>query len=273
MTRHSKNPNARAFYSNTERSKLGWGSSSERLGVDSQLPFGYCCLSLQPAKFPMASPQGWIFDRNVVVEYLANEREGLKAKLANWEADQKRIAAESDVNRIKSKQLQKSWQQSESGLGCVVSKSDPSASKKRGIDEVSKSDARAGSFWVAPAAVAGQVGLSTKPDTTPRCPMSGEKLRFKDLIPVNFEMALPSESDKGMFSCALTKRPITHQQAVLIKPSGIVVLESAFQQSVKPDDLRCPVTGAQLEPSDIIKLKTGGTSFSAHSKVEVRLHK
>lgn len=215
----------------------------------------------------MASSQGWIFHRDAVVEYLARERENLKAKLQAWEEANDPLKRRDSEERSRSSQLRHTWKESEQN---VIS------SKKRSISEVEGS--KPNSFWIAanpsPAQDSGNKGsLGERPDTTPRCPMSGEKLRFKDLVPVNFEMTSDGDHEKGMFCCAITKRPITHQQALLIKPSGVVVLESAFKQSLDRNDARCPVTGAPLTKSDIIRLQVGGTSYSAHNKVEVKVHK
>ena len=214
----------------------------------------------------MASIQGWIFDRDAVVEYLAREREELKAKFQAWEKASDSLKKRDSEEKSRSSQLD-AWNESEKN---VIS------SKKRSISEVEGS--KPNSFWIAanpsPAQDSGNKGsLGERPDTTPLCPMSGDKLRFKDLVPVNFEMTSDGDHEKGMYCCAITKRPITHQQALLVKPSGVVVLESAFKQSLDRHDARCPVTGAQLIKSDIIRLQVGGTSYSAHNKVEVKVHK
>lgn len=229
MTRHSKNANARSFVTNYERSKqqasarFGQGSSSE-----GRVPFGFCCLTLRRAKNALASPQGWIFDKDAVVEYLVAERERLKE------------IAEASVKTKEDK----------TGRG-----NSESSSKKRSLEEISK---RAGSFWVSPPESSASVRAPdpSKPiDVHPRCPMSGEKLRLKDLVPVKLE-----GDEKDVFSCAISKRPITHQQALLLKPSGMVVLESAFKQTV-PDGSRCPLTGMSLGPHDIIKLQKGNSNI------------
>jgi nitric oxide synthase-interacting protein len=228
MTRHSKNANARSFVTNYERSKqqalarFGQGSSSE-----GRVPFGFCCLTLRRAKNALASPQGWIFDKDAVVEYLVAERERLKE------------IAEASVKTKEDK----------TGTG-----NSESSSKKRSLEEISK---RAGSFWVSPPeSTSVRAPDLPKPiDVHPRCPMSGEKLRLKDLVPAKLE-----GDEKDVFSCAISKRPITHQQALLLKPSGMVVLESAFKQTV-PDGSRCPLTGMSLGPHDIIKLQKGNSNI------------
>ena len=228
MTRHSKNANARSFVSSEERSKSKNAIERERSSVaGSRLPFGFCCLTLRPAKNPVASPQGWIFDKDAVVEFLVSEKDLLGERLAAWDA--RHVAA--ITQPIKD-------------------------SKKRCSDEIS---GRSKSFWVNPASAGTDeraVLLGDRPDTTPRCPMSGEKLRLKELVAVKLESTTVAEADKGIYSCAISRRPITHQQALLLKPSGIVVLESAFKETV-PDGSRCPISGMPLSGSDVIKLQKG----------------
>ena len=101
-----------------------------------------------------------------------------------------------------------------------------------------------------------------------------------------------------MFCCAVSKKAITHQQAVLLKPSGVVLLEDSYEKVVKKGKVRaeaargipaeesgwslrspglvpelahevCPVTAKKLHDGDVIKLHMGGTSFAAHNEVEV----
>mmetsp|Transcript_5245 Transcript_5245/g.9333 ORF Transcript_5245/g.9333 Transcript_5245/m.9333 type:complete len:133 (+) Transcript_5245:650-1048(+) len=100
--------------------------------------------------------------------------------------------------------------------------------------------------------------------------MSGKKLRVKDLIPVKFEVSeqklLQEGGGLGVFCCAVSKHPITHQKAVLLKPSGQVVLESVLKDCVLKD-MTCPITGKKLKgKEDILELQMGGTGFSAHNK-------
>lgn len=46
--RHSKNAGDKHHFTYAEKAAANVGSITQRLGTDSQLPFGYCCLSLQP---------------------------------------------------------------------------------------------------------------------------------------------------------------------------------------------------------------------------------
>jgi len=111
-------------------------------------------------------------------------------------------------------------------------------------------------------------------DTTTKCPTSGARLRVRDLIPVKFEVSDQAMFDngggRGVFCCAVTKQPIIHQQAVLLKPSGHVVLDSVLADCVYKDK-RCPATGVNIRgPCDVLKLQRGGSGFAAHNDVQVK---
>ena len=220
-----------------ERQKILGKRKDTLADGESRHPFGFCCLTLQPPKFPMASIQGWIFDKDAVVEFITSERDDLKRQLDEWEQSEK------ETLKLSSK-----------GSGRV------DASGKHAKDE-----SRPRSFWTSVSSehssgVVSRPRVVSKPDSTPKCPVSGCKLRFKDLIPVRLESTSDEDAERGVYSCAISKRHIGHQQALLIKPSGIVVLESAFKTSCAPDSLRCPVSGAQLAPTDIIRLQKGSPS-------------
>ena len=51
---------------------------TQRLGTESQLPFGYCCLSMHPAEEAVVSPSGHIYSREFILEYLLTKSKELK---------------------------------------------------------------------------------------------------------------------------------------------------------------------------------------------------
>ena len=62
-----------------ERSQLK-GTVVERLGTDSQLPFGYCSLSLTPIDGDaVISPSGRLYSKEAIYEYLLQKSRDLKA--------------------------------------------------------------------------------------------------------------------------------------------------------------------------------------------------
>merc|ERR1712039_916864 len=92
--------------------------------------------------------------------------------------------------------------------------------------------------------------------------------------PIKFDVTdqkmLDKGGDKGVFCCAISKHPIVHQKAVLIKPSSQVVLESVVKDMVLKE-LVCPITNIKLKgPEDLLKLQSGGTGFAAHNDVEAK---
>merc|ERR1719263_1683095 len=146
--------------------------------------------------------------------------------------------------------------------------------KKGELLMVDKATQREGNFWIKETTQTAAPAELQKVDTTVRCPMSGKKLRVKDLIPVKFEVTdqkmMDRGGEKGVFCCAVSKHPITHQKAVLIKPSGVVVLESVVKDMVLKD-LVCPITGKKLKgKEDLLNLQAGGTGFSAHNKTTAK---
>jgi nitric oxide synthase-interacting protein len=76
--RHSKNAGDKHHFTYEERKELGYGTQKVRYGADSQLVFGNCCLCLQAAKEPMATPSGHIYCRECIIEYLLAKTRDLK---------------------------------------------------------------------------------------------------------------------------------------------------------------------------------------------------
>ncbi|KAF4753183.1 hypothetical protein FOZ62_017861 [Perkinsus olseni] len=284
MTRHSQNQTDRAFITSDERRKCGFGQVTERIGAESQLPFGMCCISLRPAKEPMASPTtGYIYDKSTVVEYLVKERARIKEEMALYEQQEASKKAFEDLKEQQkdAKRAQK-FQSTMSELGRQSEPSSVSMNKDEAARSVGvpipwehKSEARAKSFWAAEEMPEFQKECKKPESLVPGCPMTGKKLRLKDLVPVKFELtndAKGKDTDyAGMYCCAVSKKPITHQRCVLLRPSGVVIIEKVFDELVKnTEDPRCPVTGKKLDlKKDVIRLQPGGTGFCSHNKVEV----
>jgi len=295
MSRHSRHSNDRSFYTAKERADAGYSvTKKEVLGTDCFLPFGHCALSLKAPKNPVATPDGYIYDKEYILDYLLTQKLELQAKAKKFEDQEKRKAKKQDMEKQEAelKELE-NFQKVDQGLLSedyrhkrarekaeyvvpgVVDDGKEKRRKKGELLIVDKADMRAGSFWAASSTLTAAPALLKQVDTTVKCPMSGKKLRAKDLIPVTFEVTdqkmIDRGGDKGVFCCAVSKHPITHQKAVVIKPSGIVVLESILKDMVLKD-MVCPITGKKLESKekDILPLQAGGTGFAAHNKTSAK---
>ncbi|TRZ07883.1 hypothetical protein HGM15179_019222, partial [Zosterops borbonicus] len=78
MTRHGKNCTAGAVYSYHERKKdtaaSGYGTQRVRVGRDAIKDFDCCCLSLQPCRDPVVTPEGFLYEREAIVGYLLHQK-------------------------------------------------------------------------------------------------------------------------------------------------------------------------------------------------------
>lgn len=291
MSRHSKHSNDRSFYTHAERKQAGYAfTSKEILGSDCFLPFGYCGLSLKAPKNAVCTPDGHIFDREFILEFLLNQKLELQAKQKAYEEqERKKARKEASEKRVEDNREVEDFQRGEQSilsndhrhkraLDLKVKEEQVEGAPEKKLRKgemlnVDKADLRAKSFWTkefTPNAAPMQL---QKVDTITRCPMSGKKLRAKDLIPIKFEVVdqklYEAGGGKGVFCCALSKHSITHQQAVLLKPSGQVILESVYKDIVQKE-MKCPISGKPLKESDILKLQMGGTGFSAHNEIEAK---
>eukprot|EP00439_Symbiodinium_sp_Y106_P053107 s5404_g7.t1 len=290
MSRHSKHSNDRMFFTAKERADAGYSKTrKEVMGTDCFLPFGFCGLTLKAPKDPVATPDGHIFDREAILEYLLQQKLDIQAEQKKFEEqerqrEQRLLSADKEVQL---KELE-AFTNAEQGLLSqdhrhkraleqvdAVREGVPEKKLRRGeLLVVDKSQLRAKSFWTkefTPTAAPTEV---KKVDATTRCPMTGKKLKVKDLIPVKMEIAdqklMDQGGGKGVYCCAVSKNAIIHQQALLLKPSGVVILESVWKDIVSKE-MKCPVTGKKLRgEEDLLKLERGGSGFSAHNDVEAK---
>jgi nitric oxide synthase-interacting protein len=89
-TRHSKHSGDRGFYTFSElhSSDRFGGSRTERISGDSQLPFGYCPLSLVPIEEAVVSPSGRMYSREAILDYLVQKMQDIKRMTAAYEKQQ-----------------------------------------------------------------------------------------------------------------------------------------------------------------------------------------
>lgn len=291
MSRHSKHSNDRMFFTAKERADAGYSKTrKEVMGTDCFLPFGFCGLSLKAPKDPVATPDGNIFDREAILECLLQQKLEIQAQQKKFDEQERkkeqRLKALDQEDELR--QLEE-FTRAEQGLlsqdlrhkraleqaESKGSDGGPEKKLRKGeLLKVDKSELRAKSFWTkefTPTAAPTEI---KKVDTSTRCPVTGKKLKVKDLISVKMDVAdqklLDQGGGKGVFCCAVSKNPIVFQQALLLKPSGVVILESVWKDIVSKE-MKCPVTGKKLKgEEDILKLTTGGSGFSAHNDVEAK---
>ena len=94
----------------------------QRLGQDSQLPFGYCALSLKPAVHPVASPSGHIYSKEAIYEYLITAKEKLAKERKLYEEQMERLEAEKRAALEKEKHAEiEGFVKTQEGLAVSVS--------------------------------------------------------------------------------------------------------------------------------------------------------
>lgn len=78
MTRHSKNATAGPTYTYHEKNKdskqSGYGTKDVRLSKDAIKEFDCCSLSLQPCRNPVITPDGWIYEKEAILEYILHKK-------------------------------------------------------------------------------------------------------------------------------------------------------------------------------------------------------
>lgn len=296
--RHSKNNNDSAVFSRHEREAAGYGSVTMRVGSDSQLPFGYCALTLKPVVDPVVSPSGHLYSREAIIEYLLTKTQELKKQRAIYEAQQQereedalREAAAEQEDKARAfieKQTSATAAVAASRSVTGPKKSEQQERREKFLEQhhskmivVDKEDRREDlkrtSFWLPQCAPEVKDAGVDKPDKRPRSPMTGEPLRAKDLLPISITVD-PEWSDakaaegRGKFICAVSRNAITSQPAVLLKNTGVVLLEKVAQELAMPT-MTCPVTGKPFKESDVLRIQSGGTGFAASGKVEVKKYR
>lgn len=233
MTRHARNCTAGAVYTYHEKKKdaaaSGYGTQSERVGKDSVKSFDCCSLTLQPCRNPVVTKEGYLFDKEAILEYIIAKKTEYTRKLKQYEkqlkkdeAEKKELAdAEKEANLIK-------FMSREKNISNSGSSSQPSTSSS--VSNLANGKHKElPSFWVPSQLPDAKLSKVEKPDPTVYCPISGKPLKMKDLIEVNWTLVKDPDDKKSLI--AKENRymcPVTHDILSNAVPCAIIRLVILF---------------------------------------------
>ncbi|XP_066498100.1 nitric oxide synthase-interacting protein [Hoplias malabaricus] len=300
MTRHGKNCTAGAVYTYHEKKKdtaaSGYGTQRVRLGKDAIKDFDCCCLSLQPCRDPVLTEDGYLYEREAILEYILHQKTEIAKKMKAYEKQKQALKSESQlescseerekvekfkkregsivskpINPFISGRSKETPSPNDSVSSSLSSSSSASAMSESvaSSSSLSSSSSSLPSFWIPSLTPEAKPTLLKKPSKTVLCPMSGRSLKMSDLITVRFtpldpsldRVALLTRQDR--YVCAVTKDTLGNSvPCAVLRPSGAVVTLECVEKLIRKDMID-PVSGEKLREKDIIVLNRGGTGFAA----------
>ncbi|KAK7076894.1 hypothetical protein SK128_002408 [Halocaridina rubra] len=278
MTRHSKNCTASSVYSYHEKKKdakvSGYGSLNVRYGKDGVKDFDCCSLSLHPCRDPVITPDGYLFDRESILEYIITKKNEINRKIKEFEKQCKKEENElAELGAAEHRSQVEKFLSTEKAVASASQAAQKGESSKGNSNEPSVSNMVAGrdkklpSFWIPSLTPGNKETKLKKPEKTVYCPISGKPLKAKDLLPVKFTLADPNsksslEGQRERYKCPVTGDILRNNvTCAILKPTGDVVTMECV--SLIKKDMIHPLTGQPLKESDIIELQRGGTGFAS----------
>lgn len=273
MTRHSKNCTAGTVYTYHERHRdtkaSGYGSKSARFGKDSIKDFDCCCLTLQPCRNPVVTPEGFLFDKESILEYIIQQKKQIARKLKEFDKQLNR--AKEEQKELAQAELETKKQKLISHVEAPSDKMVAGSSK----DDTSICNMKNGkntelpSFWIPAMTPDAAPTKVEKPDEKVRCPMSNRPIKLKDLMDVKFTPINDRDSKTALISkqaryvCAVTNDVLGNSvPCAVLKTSGNVVTIECVEKLIKKDMLD-PINGKKMTDKDIIPLQRGSSGYSA----------
>ncbi|XP_065171767.1 nitric oxide synthase-interacting protein homolog [Atheta coriaria] len=276
MTRHARNCTAGAVYTYHEKKKdaaaSGYSTNSKRLGKDSVKDFDCCSLSLQPCRNAVITKDGYLFDKEVILQYIITKKNEYSRKLKEYERLKKKEddELEQKVMEATDKKIN-NFLNSENN---IVSKPIDGFKSEASTSSASISNMENGrnkvlpSYWVPGQLKEAEKPKVEKPDSKIPCPISGKPLKAKDLIPVKFTPVKDASDKKSLiakenrYMCAITHDILSNSvPCAVLKPTGDVVTMECIEKIIKKDWIH-PLTDQKLTEKDIIVMQRGGTGYS-----------
>jgi len=304
MTRHSKNCTAGAVYSYHEKKKdteaSGWGTERARFNKDSMQQFDCCNLSLQPCKDPVITPDGYLYEREAIIEYMIQQKRLIAKKLKDYErhkakeeVEQKRLLEEKKGERVKEFMKQEGsiltkpldpFKKSPLALIKPESSGTKSSTPTDDAGEPQPGPSASGclsnmsganktalpAFWIPSLTPDDKGKLVKKPDTKVVCPMTKKPLAMKHLIPVKFTMVKDGDTKTHLLNkqlryvCAVTGDALGNSvPCAVLRHSGAVVTQESVEKILRLDTpMRDPITAQVMTDKDIIYMQRGASGFA-----------
>lgn len=300
MTRHSRNCTAGAVYSYHEKKKdteaSGWGTEKARFSKDSMQEFDCCNLSLQPCKDPVITPDGYLYEREAIIEYMVQQKRQIAKQLKAYERqkgkeemEQQRLVQEKKDERVKQFMKQEGSIISkplDPFKGSLLALIKPDGGKKSTTsDEPQPGPSTAGAinnmseenkaslpaFWLPSLTPDDKGHLVKKPDTKVVCPMTKKPLAMKHLITVKFTKVKDGDDKTHVLNkqlryvCAVTGDALGNSvPCSVLRHSGAVVTQESVEKILKLDSpMRDPINSQVMTDKDIIYMQRGASSFAA----------
>lgn len=296
MTRHGKNCTAGAVYTYHEKKKdtaaSGYGTQNIRLSRDAVKDFDCCCLSLQPCHDPVVTPDGYLYEREAILEYILHQKKEIARQMKAYEKQRgARREEQKELQRAAAKDQVRGFLEKEAAIvSRPLNPFTPKTSPGNGPDDTQPGpsagttgkdkdkDRALPSFWIPSLTPEAKATKLEKPSRTVTCPMSGKPLRMSDLTPVRFTLLDSSVDRVGLITrseryvCAVTRDSLSNATpCAVLRPSGAVVTLECVEKLIRKDMVD-PVNGEKLTDRDIIVLQRGGTGF-AGSGVKLQAEK
>ncbi|CAD7080759.1 unnamed protein product [Hermetia illucens] len=281
MTRHARNCTAGAVYTYHEKKKdassSGYGTQSRRIGKDSVKSFDCCSLTLQPCRHPVITKDGYLFDKEAILQYIITKKNEYSRKLKEYEKQRKiEEAEEAQLSAVEEQRRLEKFINTEKNIvtksslaiGSKIDKSQfPSTSSS--ISNMSNgNDKSLPSFWVPSQTPSAKAAKAKKPDPTIYCPVSQKPLKAKDLIDIKFTLVDDKDDKRSLilkenrYMCPITHDILSNSvPCAVIRTTGDVITLECFEKIIKKDWMH-PLTGEKLTEKDIIILQRGGTGYS-----------
>ncbi|XP_049999493.1 nitric oxide synthase-interacting protein-like isoform X2 [Alexandromys fortis] len=259
MTRHAKNCSAGAVYTYQEKKKdteaSGYGTQKVRLNRDAVKDFDCCCLSLQPCRDPVVTPDGYLYEREAILAYILHQKKKIAWQMKGYEKQRAALREEQrQLQRAAAQDRARSFLEKQAAiLSQPLNPFMPKAASlpNAGDEQPGPSAGPPGkdkdtilpSFWV--------------PSLTPEAKATKREKPLDDSLD---RVGLLPRGER--YVCAVTRDGLSNATpCAVLRPSGAVVTLECVEKLIRKDMVD-PVNGDTLTERDIIVLQRGGTGFA-----------
>ena len=147
----------------------------------------------------MITASGVLFDKEAILQYIVQKKVDIMRKVKEYDKQLKSEQKEFD-ELASAQQKDKIDKFLKNEKSIVIHKKEGEAKKSVDVTSKKNSSKEINNFWIPSRTPAASASKLKKPDTNIYCPITGEIIKAKDLIPIKFTLIDPNDKDKKLHS-------------------------------------------------------------------------
>lgn len=164
--------------------------------------FDCCNLTLQPCRNPVITKEGYLFDKEAILQYIITKKNEYSRQLKEYERQKRKGEDEiAELEAAAKKSQLKKFFDGEKNIASTSVKSNGGETSHKSVSNMAAGkNKELPSFWVPSQLPDAKLTKMNKPESKVLCPITGKVLKMKDLIEVKWTLVNDPDDKKSLIA-------------------------------------------------------------------------